>query len=103
MIYNNIHFSLLQNRHNTTTTTLHRYDSDRSNQALIPNGGYDREREKEKIIEKDKTVIKKEESKNVEGPPVYYPPGVELFSKKEEAMMAQQQVIIIKLLNENRQ
>lgn len=80
----------LRNRHNTTNTTLHRYDSDRSNQALIPNGGYEREREKEKIIEKDKTVIKKEESKNVEGPPVYYPPGVELFSKKEEAMSQQQ-------------
>ncbi|XP_054258753.1 serine/arginine repetitive matrix protein 1 [Macrosteles quadrilineatus] len=25
-------------------------------------------------------------SKNISGPPVYYPPGVELFSKKEEAM-----------------
>ncbi|PSN32714.1 hypothetical protein C0J52_24708 [Blattella germanica] len=26
-------------------------------------------------------------TKNVAGPPVYYPPGVELFAKKEEAMM----------------
>lgn len=38
--------------------------------------------------------MKKEESKNVEGPPVYYPPGVELFNKKEEAM-SQQQVILL--------
>uniref|UniRef100_A0A1B6D0C4 Uncharacterized protein n=1 Tax=Clastoptera arizonana TaxID=38151 RepID=A0A1B6D0C4_9HEMI len=29
-------------------------------------------------------------SKNVAGPPVYYPPGVELFSKKEEASFQQQ-------------
>lgn len=29
-------------------------------------------------------------SKNVAGPPVYYPPGVELFAKKEESMMQSQ-------------
>lgn len=29
-------------------------------------------------------------SKNIAGPPVYYPPGVELFAKKEESMSMQQ-------------
>ncbi|KAG8286855.1 hypothetical protein J6590_049865 [Homalodisca vitripennis] len=29
-------------------------------------------------------------SKNIAGPPVYYPPGVELFAKKEESMMQSQ-------------
>jgi len=28
-------------------------------------------------------------TKNVAGPPVYYPPGVELFAKKEESMAMQ--------------
>ncbi|XP_069699645.1 uncharacterized protein [Periplaneta americana] len=28
-------------------------------------------------------------TKNIAGPPVYYPPGVELFAKKEESMMMQ--------------
>jgi hypothetical protein len=28
-------------------------------------------------------------TKNVAGPPVYYPPGVELFTKKEESMAMQ--------------
>lgn len=38
-------------------------------------------------------VIEQQKSKNVSGPPVYYPPGVELFSKKEEQVFTQQQVI----------
>ena len=29
----------------------------------------------------------RQKTKNVAGPPVYYPPGVELFARKEEAMM----------------
>lgn len=28
-------------------------------------------------------------TKNITGPPVYYPPGVELFAKKEESMALQ--------------
>lgn len=28
-------------------------------------------------------------TKNIAGPPVYYPPGVELFAKKEESMAMQ--------------
>jgi hypothetical protein len=28
-------------------------------------------------------------TKNITGPPVYYPPGVELFAKKEESLAAQ--------------
>lgn len=29
------------------------------------------------------------QTKNIPGPPVYYPPGVELFAKKEESMAMQ--------------
>jgi len=29
------------------------------------------------------------QTKNIAGPPVYYPPGVELFAKKEESMAMQ--------------
>lgn len=43
----------------------------------------ERQPEREKLIEKT-------ESKGASGPPVYYPPGVELFTKKEEAMMQKQ-------------
>jgi hypothetical protein len=31
----------------------------------------------------------RQKTKNVAGPPVYYPPGVELFTKKEESMAMQ--------------
>ncbi|BES87419.1 Hypothetical protein NTJ_00224 [Nesidiocoris tenuis] len=44
----------------------------------------ERQPEREKLIEKT-------ESKGASGPPVYYPPGVELFTKKEEAMMQKQE------------
>ena len=33
------------------------------------------------------TAKDRQKTKNVAGPPVYYPPGVELFARKEEAMM----------------
>ncbi|KAL1139521.1 hypothetical protein AAG570_006504, partial [Ranatra chinensis] len=42
----------------------------------------------EKVVEA-KAVERKGETKNINGPPVYYPPG-ELFVKKEESMMQQQ-------------
>ena len=31
----------------------------------------------------------RQKTKNIAGPPVYYPPGVELFAKKEESMAMQ--------------
>uniref|UniRef100_A0A0K8TIM1 Uncharacterized protein n=1 Tax=Lygus hesperus TaxID=30085 RepID=A0A0K8TIM1_LYGHE len=49
-----------------------------------------RDREKERDAEKEK-LLEREESKGLAGPPVYYPPGVELFTKKEEAMMQKQE------------
>lgn len=44
----------------------------------------DKDAEREKLIARD-------ESKGVAGPPVYYPPGVELFCKKEESMMQKEE------------
>lgn len=90
---------MLQNRRNETIHSSQRYERDHIqrktedvNQSLIPNGhGHGRDRERIVEKEKEKQIVKKEESKNMQGPPVYYPPGVELFSKKEEAL-AQQQV-----------
>lgn len=83
----------IRNRRNET---VHRYDRERERerdrretesvtQTLLPNG-----KDRERIVEKEKQIVKKEESKNIQGPPVYYPPGVELFSKKEESMAQQQ-------------
>lgn len=43
------------------------------------------------------TLAMQNKSKNIAGPPVYYPPGVELFAKKEEAMM-QSQVTVCRTL-----
>jgi hypothetical protein len=31
----------------------------------------------------------RQKTKNITGPPVYYPPGVEMFAKKEESMAMQ--------------
>jgi hypothetical protein len=31
----------------------------------------------------------RQKTKNVAGPPVYYPPGLELFAKKEDALATQ--------------
>jgi hypothetical protein len=31
----------------------------------------------------------RQKTKNIAGPPVYYPPGVELFAKKEESLATQ--------------
>lgn len=39
-------------------------------------------RQQEEVEEKQQPMQK---SKNVSGPPVYYPPGHEMFAKKEEA------------------
>lgn len=57
---------------------------------------------REKGQQKESTVVKKEvdflphtppkvQSKNVAGPPVYYPPGAAEFTKKEEASAAMSQ------------
>lgn len=35
-------------------------------------------------------VQQNQNARSVAGPPVYYPPGVELFARKEEALMEQQ-------------
>uniref|UniRef100_A0A069DVW3 Putative vesicle coat complex copii subunit sec31 n=1 Tax=Panstrongylus megistus TaxID=65343 RepID=A0A069DVW3_9HEMI len=93
-------FSDADQRHNRyTETTVHHYTSNSTphpppqaiqlhpsneNEKLI---GKEKEIQKEKEIEK---VVARDESKNITGPPVYYPPGVELFAKKEESMMQQQ-------------
>ncbi|KAK9506942.1 hypothetical protein O3M35_008787 [Rhynocoris fuscipes] len=104
-------FSDADQRHNryTETTVHHHHHYTNSNSTPQPNPTpqaiilhpSNPSNENERLIEKEKEIIREkekekeklishEESKNVTGPPVYYPPGVELFARKEESMMERQ-------------
>jgi hypothetical protein len=41
------------------------------------------------------TAKDRPKTKNIAGPPVYYPPGVELFAKREESLATQVSIIFI--------
>jgi len=70
-------------------SSVHYYHSQREHrQTPKPEKVEARITSTEKLVEKSKEKPA-EESKNISGPPVYYPPG-ELFAKKEESMSQQQ-------------
>lgn len=71
-------------RTETTSTTA---SSGRKKDDSYPGSGYPQGKNQTKPQETQPLVDqRKEETKNITGPPVYYPKG-ELFAKKEESMV----------------
>ncbi|XP_067008595.2 uncharacterized protein [Anabrus simplex] len=68
----------------TVTTTTSRHPEGNGVAIVPPSTAITKTKETEKTV-----VKQREKTVNKPGPPVYYPPGVELFTKNEESMMTQ--------------
>lgn len=89
--------STTTNIYNTTTTRNERYtDENDSKQKLLSDNNKNGGPVQVTDAQNKKDLKDLPKSKNVSGPPVYYPPGHEMFAKKEESAAAYSAQVCIK-------